>query len=567
MLFRASTTIALAAALAFPAIAADLPEVKISASNPVPACATPGRLMAYLHSRNAKVNPRYEGVATEYMRLGEQLGIRWDMAFFQMVLETGALSYTGDVRADQNNFAGLGASGGGAHGERFTDISSGVKAHLQHLLMYAGDHIDNPVAERTKNVQEWGVLTEWQRTIKGPMTYTILARQWAPGSRGYSRDIAGIADGFYDGYCNKPDPNPEMLAEARQGRGGATHVAAASADPAPLTKADAVQGYAPKADAKAPAKVAAIVPDPSLKAKVVEKATEKTAKVEPIAKPETNPAEKADAIKRATEKAEAVKKAKTEVAAKTKKSNAPSATAPAYMAAAASIRDGTVDPAAPAKDRGATDPAIAEPAAAAEPAATMQVAAKEPDAATAPEAPKVSGAEIARRNIEEERKQDQPRTGLGAAGMFGNGVASANAAAAEPAAEPAAKPAMTILNGVPSDQAATAEKAGPKKETDKGAAIQTAAITGAATQLKVPSAANDGKCKVWTASYGGQRAILIKAATKDAVNYTVLDVNDTTEQREIDAYISAYAKGGQSIGTFTNQTKALDKAFELCPEG
>jgi hypothetical protein len=72
---------------------------------------------------------------------------------------------------------------------------------------------------------------------------------------------------------------------------------------------------------------------------------------------------------------------------------------------------------------------------------------------------------------------------------------------------------------------------------------------------------------VWTASYGGQRAILIKAATKDAVNYTVLDVNDTTEQREIDAYISAYAKGGQSIGTFTNQTKALDKAFELCPEG
>jgi hypothetical protein len=106
---------------------------------------------------------------------------------------------------------------------------------------------------------------------------------------------------------------------------------------------------------------------------------------------------------------------------------------------------------------------------------------------------------------------------------------------------------------------------------DKGAAIQTAAITGAATQLKVnpdkSGGGNAGKCKVWTASYGGQHAILIKAATKDAVNYTVLDVNEGTEQRELEAYIAAYAKGGQSIGTFPSQTKALDKAFELCPEG
>jgi hypothetical protein len=277
---------------------------------------------------------------------------------------------------------------------------------------------------------------------------------------------------------------------------------------------------------------------------------------------------------KAEAKADAVtkSKAKTEVAAKTKKSTAPSATAPAYMEAAASIRN-AAEPSA--KDPAATDPAIAEPAAipAAQPAVTepaaTEVAAKEPDKAAEAEAAKVSGAEIARRNIEEERKQDQPRTGLGAAGMFGSGVASANAAASSAPSEtaPAAKPAMTILNAAQPDQPTTAEQAAPKKETDKGAGIQTAAITGAATQLKVPSAKDAGKCKVWTASYGGQRAILIKAATKEAVNYTVLDVNETTEQREVDAYISAYAKGGEKVEAFPTQAKALDKAFELCPEG
>ena len=70
-----------------------------------------------------------------------------------------------------------------------------------------------------------------------------------------------------------------------------------------------------------------------------------------------------------------------------------------------------------------------------------------------------------------------------------------------------------------------------------------------------------------TASYGGSRAIIIKASTDSIVNYTVLDVNEGTEKREADAYIAAYAKGGASIVEFQNQTQALDKAFELCPEG
>ena len=422
-LFGASLTTILATAAAVPALAAGLPEVKVNANNQVPVCATPGRMMELVRMRNPGVSHRFDTVATEYMRHGEELGIRWDMAFFQMVLETGALSFTGDVRPDQNNFAGLGASGGGKRGERFSDVSSGVKAHLQHLLMYAGEHVDDPVAERTRKVQEWGVLTDWQQSISGPMTFSLIGQQWAPGSRNYVRDIAAIKDEFYSRVCNAPDPNPEYVQEARKGRLTQTQVATAT------------------------------------------------------------------------------------------------------------------------------------------------------PAASQPEASKVSGAEVAKKSIEQARNENPPRSALGV-GLFGNVAASAKAAADKAAAEQQAKTqkppaatksqaALTVLNASEPEKKADAPQAKP----DTGASIQTASVAGAATKLKTPQANKSDKCKVWTASYGGQQAIIIKATSDGTDNYTVLDVNEASMKREVDAYIAAYAKGGQQIGSFKNQTQALDKAFELCPEG
>ena len=61
--------------------------------------------------------------------------------------------------------------------------------------------------------------------------------------------------------------------------------------------------------------------------------------------------------------------------------------------------------------------------------------------------------------------------------------------------------------------------------------------------------------------------LIIKAQSEQYTNYTVLDVNEGQETREVEAYIAAYAKGGQKLGEFSNQLQALDKAFELCPEG
>ena len=154
------------------------------------------------------------------MRLGEKLGVRWDFAFYQMILETGSLKYrngrrAGDVKPTQNNFAGLGATGGGEPGESFKDIPTGVRAHLEHLLLYSGEKLENPVAERTRKVQEWGVLTKWQARFTKPITFSDLAQQWAPGSSSYARMLDGIAERFQE-FCEKPDPRPEMAAAVRR---------------------------------------------------------------------------------------------------------------------------------------------------------------------------------------------------------------------------------------------------------------------------------------------------------------------------------------------------------------
>jgi len=113
-----------------PLAAADLPPIKTTPSNSVPACVTPGRLLAYLESRNPQLDPRFRGIASEYMRIGEAFGVRWDYAFYQMLLETGSRSFrdgnrSGDVKPQQNNFAGLGATGRGERGESFKDIATG----------------------------------------------------------------------------------------------------------------------------------------------------------------------------------------------------------------------------------------------------------------------------------------------------------------------------------------------------------------------------------------------------------------------------------------------------------
>ena len=55
----------------------------------------------------------------------------------------------GDVNPKQNNFAGLGTTGGGVPGDSYPDVNTGVLAQIQHLVVYSGERIDDPVGART----------------------------------------------------------------------------------------------------------------------------------------------------------------------------------------------------------------------------------------------------------------------------------------------------------------------------------------------------------------------------------------------------------------------------------
>ena len=74
--------------------------------------------------------------------------INHDIAFTQMCLETNYLKYGGQVRATQNNFAGLGATDDGAKGAKFRTFHDGIRAHVQHLKAYASkEMLKNPCVD------------------------------------------------------------------------------------------------------------------------------------------------------------------------------------------------------------------------------------------------------------------------------------------------------------------------------------------------------------------------------------------------------------------------------------
>ena len=112
----------------------------LGSSEDVPPNVTPEKLEAFVARVNPDFDPQsgpFAGIATVYRHWGNKYGIRWDYAFFQMILETGYLRFGGGVSADDFNFAGVGATQAGKPGMRFANLHYGVIAHLQHLALYA----------------------------------------------------------------------------------------------------------------------------------------------------------------------------------------------------------------------------------------------------------------------------------------------------------------------------------------------------------------------------------------------------------------------------------------------
>lgn len=198
------------------------PNIRITEGNRVPACVTPERLMAFLTARNRRLDPKYREIARLYRHWGEAWRVRWDYAFYQMIIETNALTFRrpdgrrGDVHEKQNNFAGIGATGGGVPGDRFPDVSTGVHAQIQHLVTYSGVPVRQPIAPRTALVQDHIVMLS--RRLGRPVTFADLAKRWAVDPA-YWRTISSLASSFEQTYCGthgRPAESAAMMASPKR---------------------------------------------------------------------------------------------------------------------------------------------------------------------------------------------------------------------------------------------------------------------------------------------------------------------------------------------------------------
>ena len=129
------------------------------------------------------INPEFPAdLPGLYLTISSKYGIRGDVAFCQMLKETGYHRFGGDVRASQHNYAGLGASGKGKQGLAFETAQEGVQAHIQHLFAYA---------TKQKIPQDEKVVDPRFRYVsRGSAPYwTSLNGRWAVPGRGYGQDI------------------------------------------------------------------------------------------------------------------------------------------------------------------------------------------------------------------------------------------------------------------------------------------------------------------------------------------------------------------------------------------
>ena len=90
-------------------------------------------------------------------------------------------------------------------------------AHLQHVLMYSTMRIPEPVAKRTRQVQD--DVQEIMRRLHRPVTFSDLAREWTGTDKNhYGLEMQRMAEKYAGRYCGKDAPAARLTEAAASGR-------------------------------------------------------------------------------------------------------------------------------------------------------------------------------------------------------------------------------------------------------------------------------------------------------------------------------------------------------------
>ena len=130
--------------------------------------------------------PTLEKFCQIYVEEANAEGINGAIAFTQAMKETAWLRFGGDVKIEQNNFAGLGTTGGGVAGASFATVREGIRAQIQHLKAYGSkDTLKNKCVDPRFSLVTRGsaLYVEWLGQKENPNGYG-----WAT-SKGYGIDI------------------------------------------------------------------------------------------------------------------------------------------------------------------------------------------------------------------------------------------------------------------------------------------------------------------------------------------------------------------------------------------
>ena len=133
-------------------------------------------------------------VAKYYLYFGSLLNITGDWAYCQAIHETGFFKFGGDVKPEQNNYAGIGATGGGAGGASFNTPEEGVLAQLQHLWAYAVPSTEGEPAPIQKYPNKtgywWNLDPRYKYVSKGcAPRWVNLNGKWAVPGETYAQMI------------------------------------------------------------------------------------------------------------------------------------------------------------------------------------------------------------------------------------------------------------------------------------------------------------------------------------------------------------------------------------------
>jgi hypothetical protein len=151
------------------------------------------QLTGLFEKRNPAKLERARRLAPIYIQYGRMFNIRADIAWAQMCHETGFLEYTGDVKPDQNNFAGIGATGGGVPGNSFATEELGIIAQYVHLAWYYfPDHV-NQYCSLEYDPRHFDNIHKY---YTGDTSLGFLNGRWAPGAT-YTDKIALFANEIY----------------------------------------------------------------------------------------------------------------------------------------------------------------------------------------------------------------------------------------------------------------------------------------------------------------------------------------------------------------------------------